>query len=344
MVTRSYKRLSCALVACLVSLGAHNALAYPSFAEIIPIGHSIVMVSTDLPNNVTGSGSGVVVSKEYVATNCHVLANAKGVNIAKFRNAYPPKAIKANWRRDLCLLKFDPLPFKPIPLRDSETLNLEEKVFTLSFPAGANVPQPSYGTIKALYPFESSSIIRTNTSFTLGSSGGALFDLDYNLIGITTFKSPGRQNSYFYSLPVEWIKELMASEDILSLESQETPFWALPVEKRPFFMQVVVPYQNKQWLALKAIASKWMSAEPKSIDALYFLGLAQEGMHENTAAKVSFEKAYSLNTRDLDVMLALSRIAYAEHDLHKLESLQVPIAALDVQAGEKITQQIQTLK
>lgn len=328
-------------VACLSSAHAQD---YPSFAEIIPLGHSIVMVSTDLPNNMTGSGSGVVVSKEYVATNCHVLANAQGANIAKFRNAYPPKALKANWRRDLCLMKFDELPLTPVPMRDSSSLKYEEKVFSLSFPAGANVPQPSYGTVKALYPFESSRIIRSDTSFTLGSSGGALFDLDHNLIGITTFKSPGKHNGYFYSLPVEWIKELMDSPDVMTLKTGEIPFWALPLNERPFFMQVVLPYQNKAWNKLQVIAKKWVDAEKDSADAHYFLGLAQEGLGNKSDAKASFDQALALNSRDLDAMMAISRLAFADHDLAKLESIQAPIAAIDADAGATIAKQIADLQ
>ncbi len=336
------RRLSVLLAAaCLSSAQAED---YPSFAETIPLGHSIVMVSTDLPNSVTGRGSGVVVSKEYVATNCHVLANARGTSIAKFRNAYTPKALKANWRRDLCLLKFDELPLTPISMRDSSSLAYEEKVFSLSFPAGANVPQPSYGTVKALYPFENSQIIRTDASFTLGSSGGALFDLDHNLIGITTFKSPGKHNGYFYSLPVEWVKELMASPDVMSLKTSESPFWALPLNERPFFMQVVLPYQHKEWANLKQIAEQWVNAEPDSADAFYFLGLAQEGLDNVADAKTSFDQALALNSRDLDVMMAISRIAFADHDLAKLESLQAPVTAINSNAGATIAKQIATLK
>lgn len=334
------KRFTCLMFMSAFSLQGHT---YPSFAEIIPLGHSIVMVSTDMPNNVTGRGSGVVISKEYVATNCHVLANAKGANIAKFRNAYTPIALKANWRRDLCLLKFKALPLKPVPMRDSASLLYEEEVFSLSFPAGTNVPQPSYGTVKAVYPYESSHIIRTDASFTLGSSGGALFDLNHNLIGITTFKSPGH-HGYFYSLPVEWIKELMDSPDVTSLKTSTAPFWSLPLNERPYFMQVVIPYQNKNWYSLEKLAQKWTKAEPASADALYFLGLAHEGLGNRKAAKHDYNSAYQLNERDLDVMLALSRIAYQEHDVTTFRSLYQKVLKISDAEGEKLAKQLTLLE
>lgn len=317
--------------------------AQPSIVDTLELGHSIVMVTTDLPDGSNGRGSGVVVSPEYVATNCHVIANSKGVNIAKFRDGYQPIGLKANWKRDVCLLKFDPLPFKPIPMRDSQSLQYEEEVFSMSFPAGAPVPQMSYGAIKGIYPFDGSLIVRSNASFYMGSSGGALFDQHYNLIGLTTFKSPG-QPAFYYSLPVEWIKELMAAPETTSLKTNDVPFWALPLEQRPYFMQVVIPYQNADWRDLKTIAGQWTGQEPASADAWYFLGLAEEGLQHYVQAEQDLKKAYDLNQRDVDAMLALSRVAFVQKDLATLESIQPAIQAIDPEQGEKVTQQIQALK
>lgn len=320
-----------------------GAQAQPSMVETLELSHSIVMVTTDLPDGSNGRGSGVVVSPEYVATNCHVIANSNGANIAKFRDGYQPIGLKANWRRDVCLLKFDRLPFKPIPMRDSKTLQYEEEVFSLSFPAAAPVPQPSYGTVKGIYPYDGSQIVRTSATFAMGSSGGALFDQQFNLIGLTTFKSPGHQ-AFYYSLPVEWIKELMDAPEVTSLKTNEVPFWALPLEQRPYFMQVVLPYQNADWLALKAIADQWSRKEPASADAWYFLGLAEEGLQQFVQAELDLKHAYELNQHDYDAMLALSRVAFTQKDLPVLQSLQPAISAIDQAQGDLIRQQISQLQ
>ncbi len=328
------------LVFCL--LYVPTLLARPTFAETLALSHSVVMITTELPNGQNGRGSGVVVSKEYVATNCHVIANAKGANVAKFRVGYQPIAIKANWKRDLCLLKFDDLPFEAVNLRDSATLLYEEPVFSLGFPIGQNVPQPSYGAIKATYPFQNSFIIRSDAAFGLGSSGGALFDEKMNLIGITTFKSPGNKG-YFYHLPVEWIKELMNSPETHSLATNEIPFWALPIEQRPAFMKVVIPYQNQDWTALKMIAQEWTNEEPQSADAWYYLGVAEEGEGHLIEAKQYLDKAVALNARELDAMVALSRLAYVQKDAKALASLEKPIRALDEPSALDIVKKLNQL-
>lgn len=333
---------SIVLLVCL-TVGLSSAYSQPDMVDTLELGHSIVMVTTALPGGSNGRGSGVVVSPEYVATNCHVIANSNGANIAKFRDGYQPTGLKANWRRDLCLLKFDPLPFKPVTMRESKTLKYEEEVFSLSFPAGSPVPQPSYGTVKGIYTYDGGLIVRSNASFSMGSSGGALFDQNFNLIGLTTFKSPGH-HAFYYSLPVEWIKELMDTPDVVTLKTDEVPFWALPMEQRPFFMQVVIPYQNEEWATLKVIASRWVEKEPDSADAWYFLGLAKEGLLEFADAENDFKKAYALNHRDLDAMLALSRIAFVQNNIGALESLQPAVSALDKTQGDLIAQQITKLR
>ena len=324
-------------------LATGMAQAQPSIVDTLELGHSIVMVTTDIPGGSNGRGSGVVVSPEYVATNCHVIANSNGANIAKFRDGYQPIALKANWRRDVCLLKFDPLPFKPISMRDSSTLRYEEEVFSLSFPAGAPVPQISYGKIKGIHPYDHGLIVRSDAAFLMGSSGGALFDQHFNLIGLTTFKSPGH-HAFYYSLPVEWIRELMAAPEATSLKTTEVPFWAVPLEQRPYFMQVVIPYQNADWSSLRSIASQWTQQEPQSADAWYFLGLAEEGLAQLTQAAQDFKKAYALNQHDYDAMLALSRVALAQKDVATLESMQAAIQAVDPTEGAQLAQHILTLK
>ena len=320
-----------------------SAFAQPSFVDTLNLGHSIVIVSTDLPNGKTGRGSGVVVSPEYVATNCHVIANTRGANIAKFRDGFKPIAVKANWKRDLCLLKFEPLPFKPVSMRDASTLLYEEEVFSLGLPAGAPVPQPSYGRIKGKYTYDGGLIVRADAGFTLGSSGGALFDEQFNLVGITTFKSPGSQG-YFYSLPVEWIRELMLAPDSLSLKTDDLPFWALPMEQRPYFMQVVIPMQNQDWADVERIATAWTTQEPQAADAWYFLGLAHEGLSKLDLAKAEYGKAYGLNPRDLDAILGMSRLAFAQKDMATLETLLVSVDAISHEKRDDLALQIKQLK
>ena len=331
------------IISLLFLLIASQVQAIPTLEKLLELNNSIVAVNVDLPDGSSGSGTGVVVSKEYVATDCHVIANTLGANISKFDDAYKPIAFKADWKHDLCLLKFEELPFKPVPIRDSKTLQYEEDVFSISYPSGNNVPQPSYGSVKAIHNFDNSVIIRSDAAFALGSSGGGLFDEKFNLIGITTFKSPGPQG-YFYSLPVEWIKKLMKEPDAKSLKTLDIPFWAMPFEQKPYFMKVVIPYQNKEWDTLKSISDLWIKEEPNSSDAWYFLGLADQGKKDLKAAKEAFLKAEKINPRHVDAMMGLAEIAESEKDLASLQNIQTKVNQLNTSLAEVISNKLIKLK
>lgn len=310
--------------------------AQPNIAQLLEINQSMVQISVDLGKGVIGTGSGVVVSEQHVITNCHVLANAKGVNVAKYNDGYKPIAMKADWKHDLCLLIFDNLPFKSVPMRDSASLQYEDEVIVVSYPNDNNVPQPSYGNIKAIYPYDDSVILRSNAPFSLGSSGGAMFDRDFHLIGITTFKSPGR-NAYFYSMPVEWIRKLFDAKDTLSLETNEIPLWALPEAERPFFMRVVIPYQNEDWTGLERIANEWLSREPDNADACYYLSLAERSLNKADRATEHLAKAIKLNPRHLDAQVMMAMQVIETGDRAGAARILDVVRTIDAEAAEKLS-------
>ena len=194
------------LVTALIMLGYGQAYATPSTEMVLRIFPSVVQIHVEDKNGEHGLGSGIVVSPDHIATNCHVIANARGVIAAQGEDHYAPVALKADWHHDLCILKFEGLPLKAAILGESENLRDEQSALSLGHSNGSVAPLVSFGKIKALYALDGSRIIRTSAPFRMGASGSAMFDEEGKLIGINTFKSPGR-NGFFYALPVEWVKK-----------------------------------------------------------------------------------------------------------------------------------------
>mgnify|MGYP001453585394 FL=1 len=305
--------------------------SYPAQAELFGLSESMAQVFVTFKGGVTGSGSGIVIKKNHVATNCHIFADSDGVNVVKFFKTYTPISVYADWENDLCILKFDNLPLPSVNLRPSKDLSYEEKVFSLTFPNDNPMPLPSYGKIKALYPFQKSNIIRTSAGFTVGSSGGALFDLNFNLVGITTFKSPGRREGYYYCLPTEWIKELLETKEQINLKSNAAPFWSLPEDQKPFFMRVVLPMQNEDWPLMLKIAKSWTQADEENADAWYYLGFAQRKMMNLDFAKLFFKQALKLNNMHLDSLTELIEISIKQKD--KIEFNKIMNSLLKIDAS-----------
>jgi len=314
------------LVLILLSQNSHT---YPAQAELFGLSESMAQVFVTFKGGVTGSGSGIVIKKNHVATNCHIFADSDGVNVVKFFKTYTPISVYADWENDLCILKFNDLPLPSVNLRPSEDLSYEEKVFSLTFPNDNPMPLPSYGKIKALYPFQKSNIIRSSAGFTVGSSGGALFDLDFNLVGITTFKSPGRREGYYYCLPTDWIKELLETKEQINLKSNAAPFWSLPENQKPFFMRVVLPMQNEDWPLMLNIAKSWTQADDKNADAWYYLGFAQRKMSNLDFAKLFFKQAIKLNEKHLDSLIELIEITIKQKDSMEFNEVVNLITKID---------------
>ncbi|BCM25302.1 trypsin-like peptidase domain-containing protein [Methyloradius palustris] len=310
--------------------------AQPSQEEIFKINESIVQVNAEFKNGSRGSGSGVVIAKDYVVTNCHVLADAVGVNIEKVRESYAPVSLQADWKHDLCLLKFEALPLSPVPMKLSKDLQNEQEIFLLGYPNDAQVPQVSYGSITALYPYDGSIVIRSSAAFAQGSSGGALFDQNFNLIGITTFKSPGRKQPYFYSLPVEWIKKLFDLPAQQSLHATENPFWNYAENERPFFMQIVIPYQQSQWSELFKLASAWCEKEPDSASAWFYLGVAEYHQSHQDQAIIDLKKSTDLNPRNIEAYTQLAKIALDAGDKTEAQRMADIIAGIDPDQAEDL--------
>jgi len=323
------------LVLVLLSQYSHS---YPAQAELFGLSESMAQVFVTFKGGITGSGSGIVIKENHVATNCHIFADSDGVNVVKFFKTYTPISVYADWENDLCILKFDNLPLPSVSHRASKDLDYEEKVFSLTFPNDNPMPLPSYGKIKALYPFHKSNIIRSSAGFTVGSSGGALFDLDYNLVGITTFKSPGRRDNYYYCLPADWIKELLKTKEQINLKSNAAPFWSLAEDQKPFFMRVVLPMQNEDWQLMLKIAKTWTQADEENADAWYYLGFAQRKMTNFDFAKLFLKQAIKLNDVHLDSLIELAEISIEQKDKLEFNKIVNLISKIDEGLAKSYTQ------
>ncbi|MFQ3368665.1 MAG: serine protease Do, partial [Methylophilaceae bacterium] len=105
------------LVLILLSQYSHS---YPAQAELFGLSESMAQVFVTFKGGVTGSGSGIVIKENHVATNCHIFADSDGVNVVKFFKTYTPISVYADWENDLCILKFDNLPLPSVNLRPSK--------------------------------------------------------------------------------------------------------------------------------------------------------------------------------------------------------------------------------
>lgn len=329
-------------------ISAWLLLAVPAVADPTPelVNHlkaSVVKVHVINPHNHHGMGTGVVVSYNHVATNCHVIADAKSIIVRKFGVSHTPTAILADWHHDLCILQFHQLDLEPVELGDSTALEYEQPVLSIGFPLNTPMPQVIHGKIKALYPMDDSRIIRASNSFRLGASGSPLLDKHGRLIGISTFKSPGR-NSFYYSLPVDWVKQLLQTDGSTSTHPTATPFWNTPEVERPYFMRVVLPYLGGRWNDLSLVAQEWCHAEPENPEAWYYRGYAEDRLGNTAQAVAYYQKTLSLQQLHPAALFQLGLLASRRGDQAEYQRISMRLNDFDSDTAKALQEAVAQLQ
>jgi serine protease Do len=287
---------------------ANTVLAAPSDALLHQLNPQVLRVQVVLANGEFGLGSAVVIAKDQVVTNCHVVANSNQIVVVNKGVPLAASAIKPDWRHDLCILKVDGLDAPIAKIGASKNLKYEQSVFTIGYPNFAAIPVSTFGVVKGLYPMDDSVIIRATSTFGLGASGGGVFDDDGNLVGIITLKSPGKE-AYYYNMPVEWVQALMKAPVQANSTKSQPPFWASSYDKWPYFMQVVHPYLTENWESLRQIASKWTKQEPNTAEAWYYLAAAEYATNDVQLAEAHLQKVVTMNLQHKLAAYYLSLLA-----------------------------------
>jgi serine protease Do len=312
-----------------IFLLALPVLALPSNELLFKLNSSIVKVNVATKNGGHGVGSGVVVAKDHIVTNCHVVANAAGVHVTKYGHSFSPHALIADWANDLCILKFKYLELNPVKLGSNNNLNYEQEVFGKSYGGNTIKPHTVFGKVKGMHHFNNNKIIQSSAWFAMGASGGGLFNQDGELIGITTFKSAGR-SAFYYSMPVEIIKSMLANGKELSVTTQpELPFWDAPDDKQPFFMQVVGPLKQENWQRLEAISSQWRNAQPKSLEAHSNYALALFKLGNIVQSEKEFKEVVQKNMHFAEGYYYLYEIAKLKEEEEDAIKYKTIVLSLD---------------
>ena len=314
------------LIFALFTLTATTAsLAMPVDELVQIISSHVVKVQVALTNGGYGLGSGVVIAKDQVVTNCHVVANAVSVTVNTNGRNYIASGLKPDWHHDLCILKVADIDAPFATIGSSEKLKHEKPVYSVGFASFSPRPNGTSSFVKGLFAMDDSVVIRASNTFRLGDSGGGMFDESGKLVGIITVKSPGR-DAFYYNMPVEWVQALMNKPTQSIASASELPFWAESADKWPFFMRVVQPLKTENWAELNTIASAWFENEPNNSEALFYRAVAEYSLKNPSLAQADFNRVIAKNSNNSSALYYLGLIA--EEAGKHLEALNM-VAMLD---------------
>ncbi len=141
-------------------------------------------------------GTGVVLSEDgLILTNAHVIDDCDKVEVTCFDDeVYEAKLVGADSISDLAVLKIEATGLEPAAFGESASLQVGEPVAAIGNPLGEDFRMTlTNGIISAIergisYNGHTMSLLQTNTAINEGNSGGALFNMHGQVIGITNMK------------------------------------------------------------------------------------------------------------------------------------------------------------
>ena len=171
-----------------------------------------------------GLGSGIIITEDgYILTNNHVVegADKDGVSVALAdgKTEYAAKVVGNDPQTDVAVLKIEAKGLTPIPLGDSEHLEVGDVVLAVGNPFGVG-QSVSMGIISALGRDSGGRIlgrggyedfIQTDAPINPGNSGGALVDVEGRLVGISQsiVSGSGANAGVGFAIPINLARSIM---------------------------------------------------------------------------------------------------------------------------------------
>lgn len=324
------------LILSIVSLSlVPTAQAYDR-QKLLSSFFSTVMVRGYKADGGMAYGSGVVVEKDKVLTNCHIFRETRKPWISRGEDSFVIETVQADRWHDLCLVSASNLPAPAAVLGSSDTLQRGQPIAAIGFSNGVPAPLTSLGTIKSLYPMDDGNVIRSTARFALGASGSGLFDEEGRLIGINTFKTPGRV-AYFYALPVTWLQKLKTQPVETKFPITGQAFWEADEQKQPYFMQAALPQLHENWEKLAEVAKRWTEAQPANTEAWYELGVAHENLGDQGNAERAFRKSVELDSHNTDSLFRIGIIASKKGDRNEVHAINLALSDIDQELAQEFS-------
>lgn len=162
-----------------------------------------------------GLGSGFIVTKDgYIVTNNHVISRAEDIQVVLYDGSrYTAEIVGQDAKTDLAVLKIKPeKKLKPVVFGDSAGLRIGDWVMAIGNPFGLGYTV-TVGVVSAkgrslgLGAYDD--FIQTDASLNPGNSGGPLFNLGGEVVGVNTAIA-ARGQGIGFSIPVNMAKGVIS--------------------------------------------------------------------------------------------------------------------------------------
>ena len=170
------------------------------------------------------SGSGFILTADgYILTNFHVVENSNAITVSLYDGtSYDAQLIGYDESNDIAVLKVGAQGLRPVILGDSDKMFVGDSVVAIGNPLGELTFSLTAGTVSALDRQVTMStgvtmnLIQTDCAINSGNSGGALFNLYGEVVGITNAKyssssSGASIDNIGFAIPINDVRQIVES-------------------------------------------------------------------------------------------------------------------------------------
>ena len=165
-------------------------------------------------------GSGFLISADgFVITNNHVVEGADQIQVTlNDRRVFDAEVVGLDEPSDIALLKLEAADLPFVEFGDSEAVRVGDWVlaigspFGLEFSAAAGIVSAKGRSVPGNSAYNYMAFIQTDVAINQGNSGGPLFNLEGDVIGINSqiLSSTGGSNGISFSIPSNVAKNVVA--------------------------------------------------------------------------------------------------------------------------------------
>ena len=169
----------------------------------------------------TSAGSGFIITENgYVVTNYHVVEGATSIEVTTYDgDVYPATLVGYDDTNDVAVLKVDGSGLPYVTIGSSDDLAVGDQVVAIGNPLGELTSTMTVGYVSAkdrdvTTDGTTINMIQTDAAINSGNSGGPLFNMKGEVIGITTAKYSGSTSS---GATIEGIGFAIPMDDVIGI-------------------------------------------------------------------------------------------------------------------------------
>ncbi len=223
-----------------IANAAKDAQTNPIISQVTPTGaltpgsvyaqnvRSVVLITCEVVSTMygqsavgTSAGSGFILTENgYVVTNAHVVDGATKISVQTHDGqVFSATLVGSDTTNDVAVLKVDAEGLDPVVIGSSESLAVGDQVVAIGNPLGELTSTMTAGYVSAKNRDVTTdgvtiNMIQTDAAINSGNSGGPLFNMAGEVVGITTAKYSGSSSS---GATIEGIGFAIPIDDVIGM-------------------------------------------------------------------------------------------------------------------------------